>query len=150
MVQIAFTFNITPKSFFENKEIESDKLIIIVKGIKINPNTEKVLDDKKFQIISNSTKKNKDHNNSFTYYYGSETLRFKQIESFEQNVLNSFIILRPKIHLKDIISLQDSILFLKANKYIKIEQELDATNELFLDRTIPIRIQSILEILKII
>lgn len=153
MIQIAISFNITSGSFFKDKEITSSNLIVIIEGIKININSNNILEKQKFQIVPNATKEFENVENqevSPAYYYDSESLYIKEINNFKEEELNSFIKLRPKIHLKDIISLQDCILFLKAKNYIRIEQELDATNELFLDKTIPIRIQSILELLKII
>lgn len=151
MTQIAIEFNITPGSFFINTHMSYPYLFILIETSKSST----VSNFNQKSLIKSSMNKKKIRtnnleNNTQLYLYDIDLIKFKHIEVNYNRYFESFINLQPRAYQKNIISINDSVLFLHPKKYIQVEQELDATNENILDSSIKIRIQNILEILKLV
>lgn len=153
MTELAIEFSVTPSSFFNKDEIKSSFLIVII-DINIISNNSKF---KQKSLLKSSINKNNGNSNSNfmnktpIYFYDAKLISIEKLNEIThiEEYFKSFVSFQPRAHQRSIISLKDSVLFLHPKNYIQIEQELNATNESILDTSISIRIQSILELLKL-
>lgn len=149
MVQLAIEFSVTIGSFFDNKELNSSFLIVIIE-VSNNLFRTRFRQNTLLKSSINKIDSSIHLNNVSVYMYDPKMHDIKELDLKEDDYFKSFVTFETKAHQKNIISLQDSVLFLHPRKYILIEQELDATNEVLLDTSIILRIQTILENLNLL
>ncbi|MFP4402034.1 MAG: hypothetical protein ACLFPL_02285 [Candidatus Nanoarchaeia archaeon] len=141
---LCIEFITSPQSYFQNIQINSKLLQVIIplRGLKHNYK----ITPKLFQKVNNS---------QYHKYEQIQPLKLIfDFSSFELKTtpisLQSVIELEPKVHQKTIISFIDSILFCHPQTYVKLLQELQVENELILDSSLLMRVETILSYLNVL
>lgn len=130
---IGIYFQITPQSYLSTKELYSKDLIVLFKLFKeIN----------KTIILSSQKNLKKELEDAIIVNY--EQFKFKDTV-LPQNL----ILLKAKVHNSTIFSLKDSICYLKPKLFTEFKKETQCQNIEILDEELKIRIQQIIEILKL-
>lgn len=135
---IGFHFQVTSGSYYNDEEILEDSILVFITN-NLNNNKTYIISDILISKIKVEKLKSIFYYNTFTH----------EISKFSKDSLEHIIILKPRVHIQNSISFNDSLLFLNSKNYIQIKQLLDITKEPILDRKVQIYLQELIELLKI-